>query len=221
MTERHTAICGRHVLCSIALFIALQYASDAHAQLTRPIGLYVTDARLTYVRLKEDPSVAAAIGVQPINLPTRGLGFVVGAHLYPLRGRRMALGVGAEFLAARDKRTLASADDAERAPTVETRMSSFAPQVSINFGKRDGYSYISGGIGSAKFTAEQIDQPVGEGSGARTINYGGGARWFTNKHLAVSVDLRFYSIAAQPATTTRPAYPKVKVMVISGGIAFR
>lgn len=222
MTERRSTIwSGPRVLCAILFITAAQYASEAHAQLTRPIGLYVADARLTYVRLKEDPGVAAAIGVQPMNLPTRGLGFVVGAHLYPLRGKGMALGVGAEYLAARDKRTLASAEDAERLPTVETRMSSFAPQVSINFGKRDGYSYISGGIGSAKFTAEQVDEPVGEGSGAKTMNYGGGARWFINKHLAVSVDLRFYSIAAQPATTTRPGYPKAKVMVISGGIALR
>jgi hypothetical protein len=37
----------------------------------------------------------------------------------------------------------------------------------------------------------------------------------------VSIDLRFYSIAAQPETVTRPAFPKTKMMVISGGIAFR
>jgi len=212
---------GHRVFCGILFLVAAQYASDAHAQLAKPIGWYVVDARLTYVRLKEDPGVAAAIGVQPVNLPTRGLGFLVGAHVYPLRGKGMALGVGAEWLSARDRRTLASAEDRELAPTVETHVSSFAPQVSINFGKRDGWSYISGGVGSAKFTAERVDDPVTEGSRAKTINYGGGARWFTNKHLAVSVDLRFYSIAAQPAGTGRPAYPKVKVMVISGGIAVR
>jgi hypothetical protein len=53
------------------------------------------------------------------------------------------------------------------------------------------------------------------------LNYGGGARWFTNRHLAVSVDLRFYSIGEQPAAAGRPAFPKTKIMVISGGIAVR
>jgi hypothetical protein len=212
----------RRVLCSTVFLTVIQYTADAQAQLAQPIGRYVADARITLARFKEDPGVATAIGVQPVNLPTRGLGIVVGAHLYPLRGRRVALGLGAEYLMARDHRSLPTPEDAEEeGPTVETRFSSLAPQLSLNFGKRDGFSYISGGIGSASFTAERIDEPVGEGSRARTINYGGGARWFTNKHLAVSVDLRFYSVAAQPATLTRPAFPKIKMMVISGGIGFR
>jgi hypothetical protein len=210
-------------VASATVFVAIvQCATDAQAQLAQPIGRYVADARITLARFKEDPGIASAIGVQPVNLPTRGLGMVVGAHVYPLRGRRVALGVGAEYLMARDHRSLPTPEGAEeKGPTVETRFSSFAPQLSLNFGKRDGFSYISGGIGSAKFTAERGDDPVGEGSRSRTINYGGGARWFTSKHLAVSVDLRFYSSAAQPATLTRPAFPKSRMMVISGGIAFR
>jgi hypothetical protein len=212
----------RRVLCGVAFLAVVAHAADVHAQLAQPIGRYVADARVTLARFKEDPGVAAAIGVQPVNLPTRGLGIVAGAHLYLLRGKRVALGIGAEFLAARDHRTLQTPDVAEEeGPTVETRFSSFAPQLSLNFGKRDGWSYISGGIGSATFTAERIDEPIGEGSRSSTINYGGGARWFTNKHLAVSVDLRFYSVAAQPGTAARPAFPKVKMMVISGGIALR
>jgi hypothetical protein len=226
MIERPAAISVSHRLfCGLVFLIGAQYANDAHAQLRQPIGHYVADARITFARFKEDPGIAAAIGVQPANLPTRGLGIVVGAHWYALRGNRVVLGLGAEFLSARDHRTLPSArqdeEDGQDAPTVETRMSSFAPQLSLNFGKRDGWSYISGGMGLASFTAERVDEPVSEGSGARTINYGGGARWFTNKHVAVSIDLRFYSIAAQPETVTRPAFPKTKMMVISGGIAFR
>jgi hypothetical protein len=91
----------------------------------------------------------------------------------------------------------------------------------LNFGRRNGWSYISGGIGSATFTAQRLDDLLGGGSRVRAINYGGGARWFTNRHLAVSVDLRFYSIDPQPATIDRPAFPKNRMMVISGGIALR
>jgi hypothetical protein len=222
MIERRGAMYPRRrLLCGLVFVIAALQANELRAQLREPIGRYVADARMTLARFKEDPGVAAAIGVRPVNLPTRGLGIVVGAHLYPLRGRRVALGIGAEFLSARDRRTLPTAEDEEEGPTVETRLSSFSPQLSLNFGKRDGWSYISGGIGSALFTAERIDEPVGGGSRAKTINYGGGARWFTNKHLAVSVDLRFYSIAAQPGTATRPPFPKSRMMVISGGVALR
>jgi hypothetical protein len=194
----------------------------ASAQLDEPIGPYVADARLAWARFKEDAAVASAIGVTPTNLPTRGLGLVVGAHWYPLRGSRLALGVGAEFFSARDSRTLEpTTEDGEEGPTVETTMSALTPQVSLNFGKKDGWSYISGGLGTASFTAQRLDALVGSGSRVSSFNYGGGARWFTNRHLAVSVDLRFYTVSEQSATTTRPAFPKTKTMVISGGIGFR
>jgi hypothetical protein len=197
-------------------------AGTAFAQVKEPIGPYVADARLTFARFKEDPGIAAAIGVRSTNLPTRGLGFVFGAHWYPLRRGSLALGIGGEFIAAQDTRTLAPAAEGEpEGPTVETTLRSLSPQISLNFGKKDGWSYISGGMGSSTFTVQRIDQPLGEGAQARTINYGGGARWFTNKRLAVSVDLRFYSVAAQPFASGRPALPKSKMMVISGGIGVR
>jgi hypothetical protein len=160
-------------------------------------------------------------------MPTRGFGLVLGAHWYPLRLGRVTLGLGAEVMAARDSRSLEPPEDdegnedGEEGPTVQTRMSSFSPQVSLNFGKKDGWSYISVGLGPAGLTAERVDDPIGEGSRVRTLNYGGGARWFTTKRLAVSVDLRFYSIGEQPAAPGRPAFPKTKIMVISGGIALR
>ena len=210
------------MIATAAAAMSVMFAHPSDAQVNERIKPFVADARLTWVRFKEDAGIASAIGVTPDNLPTRGLGFVLGAHWYPLRGSQVALGIGGEFLRAKDTRTLDPAtEDGEEGPTVETSLFSLAPQVSLNFGKKDGWSYISGGIGSAIFTAERIDRPVGDGSRVSTINYGGGARWFTNKHLAVSVDLRFYSVSAQPATLTRPAYPKSKMMVISGGIALR
>lgn len=207
-----------------ALMLAASAASEgiAFAQIDEPIGRYVADARITWVRFKEDPAIGSVIGVLPTNLPTRGLGLVVGAHLYPLRGARVALGIGGEFLTSQDTRTVQPAtEDGEVGPTVETTFSSLSPQLSLNFGRRNGWSYISGGMGSASFTAQRLDDLIGEGPRVRTINYGGGARWFTNRHLAVSVDLRFYSVSAQPGTATRPPFPKVRMMVISGGIALR
>ena len=202
--------------------MCLTAADTSHAQVNERIQPFVADVRLTLARFKADAGIASAIGVTTDNLPTRGLGIVLGAHWYPLRGSKVTLGIGGEFLRAKDTRTLEPVTEgAAEGPTVETRLSSVAPQVSLNFGRKDGWSYISGGIGSASLAAERMDRPVGAGSRARTINYGGGARWFTNTHLAVSIDLRFYSVAAQPATTTRPGYPQSKMMVISGGIGLR
>ena len=210
------------LVASAAIATSLTFARPCNAQGDERIKPLVADARLTLARFKEDGGIADAIGVTPMNLPTRGLGFGVGAHWYPLRGSKVALGVGGELLRARDSRTLdPETEDGPEGPTVETRLFSIAPQVSLNFGRRDGWSYISGGIGSAILTAERVDRPVGDGSRVKTINYGGGARWFTNQHIAVSVDLRFYSVGTQSATLTRPAYPKSKMMVISGGIALR
>jgi len=210
------------MIATAVVATSVMFARPSAAQVSERIKPFVADARITWVRFKEDAGIASAIAVSPANLPTRGFGFLLGAHWYPLRGSQVALGVGGEFLRAKDSRTLEpTTEGGAEGPTVETRFSSLAPQVSLNFGRKDGWSYISGGIGSAILTAERTDQPVGDGSRVRTINYGGGARWFTNKHLAVSVDLRFYSVGTQPATPTRPAYPKSKMMVISGGIAFR
>jgi hypothetical protein len=217
-----TSTAGTRWICITTLAVVVLSGSVASAQVEEPIGRYVADARGTWVRLKGDSAVASAIGVNATNLPTRALGLAFGAHVYPIRGRRMAFGIGGEYLTARGSRTQEpTTEGGAQGPTVETTVSSLAPQVSLNFGRRDGWSYISGGIGSASFTAQRLDRAVGEGSRVRAINYGGGARWFTNRRLAVSVDLRFYSIAAQPATSTRPAFPKSRMMVISGGIAVR
>jgi hypothetical protein len=99
---------------------------------------------------------------------------------------------------------------------------SASPQLSLNFGRENGWSYISGGVGVAGFTSEVVERPLADATARpRAINYGGGARWFTKKHLAVSVDLRFYAIDAQPPEIARPAFPAMRLMVISAGVAFR
>ena len=103
-----------------------------------------------------------------------------------------------------------------------TRLTAVSPQVSLNFGKRDGWSYLSGGIGWANFTTELQDDPFEDPeSSPRAINYGGGARWFAKKRVAFSLDLRFYAISPQPATLLRPGFARVTVMVFSAGVSLR
>ena len=211
-------------LVSLALcwgaFTAAASAQDVPAE-KLPIARYVVDARVDFPKFKQDAAIANAIGAGVLNLPTRGFGVVAGAHWYPLRVGIMTLGVGGEWVAARRSHTLNTGTKTTPLDvTVNTRFSTLAPQISFNFGSRNGYSYISGGIGTANFTSERKDKPVPDPeSGSKTINYGGGARWFAKKHLAVSMDVRFYAINPQLATATRPGYPRMTLVAMSGGIA--
>ena len=188
------------------------------------IAPFVVDARIALPRFKTSASVAESLGVAEGDLPERGMGLVVGAHVYPVRGRIVALGLGGELLLrARGSSTVPPAVvGGADGPTVVTRMSAVSPQVSLNFGRRNGYSYLSGGIGWGSFTTELEDSPVGDAeSNPRVITYGGGARWFTHKHLAFSLDLRFYKMSAQELAVARPAYPASTMMVFSAGISTR
>lgn len=218
---------------TLAIIVLLSGATRARAQAaapppsddpdTQPIPRFVVDARGVFPRFKQNPAIAEGINVTAANLPTHGLGLVIGAHWYPLHMGRVTLGVGGELLRTRASRTLQPAtSDAKPGPTVKTRLSALSPQVSFNFGKQNGWSYISGGIGRATFTTEREDAPLpAAGSGSKTINYGGGARWFARKHLALSLDLRFYTINPQDASAGRPAVPRMTLVMLSAGASFK
>ena len=212
-------------LAIVAVITALPAAAAAQEVPPEnlPIGRYVADARVSFPGLKQDPATATAIGATVANLPTRIWGLVVGAHWYPVRMGIVTLGLGGEIAAAGRGRTLNTGTETNRRDvTVSSRFSAISPQVSFNFGARDGYSYISGGIGWSTFTAERQDQPLPDPeSRIKTINYGGGARWFAKKHLAVSMDLRFYAVNPQLPTTSRPGFPRMTLMAFSVGAAIR
>jgi hypothetical protein len=204
-----------------------------------PIGRFVLDARAVVPFFKKDPGVAAALEAEPGDLPGRGLGLSVGGHVYLLRGKPVTVGLGADLLlGARSRHTVEpQTEDGPGGPTFITRMTAITPQLSLNFGRREGWSYVSGGIGWSTLSIERDDQPYDDSPArARTINYGGGARWFAKKHLAFSLDFRFHRIAAQEATTGefrlvpvdeplpltgRPAMPATRLVVLSLGISVR
>jgi hypothetical protein len=196
---------------------------SARAQTPQPLPRVVADARGTLARLKGDAPVGQALGVPPGDLPTRGLGLTAGVHWYPLRVRRITVGLGGDLLWARDTRTgEPSGTPPIEAPTVTTRLSAISPALSLNFGSGRGWSYISGGLGWATLTSERADRPYADDAErARTTHYGGGARWFDRRHLAYTFDVRFYTIAEQPPVGTRPAYPRGRFMVLSAGVAFK
>lgn len=223
-----------------ALLLLTPGASPAAAQTTdpdrRPIGRFAVDARGVFARYTDDPGLAAFLGVPRENLVKRGLGVVVGAHVYPLRmGRHVALGFGAEMLVSRGSKTLTPEGDDEdedsvEGPTVDARLSAVSPQLSLNFGGRDGWSYLSGGIGWTKFSSEVERATTGPSAPATpadatprtsTINYGGGARWFMKPHVAFSFDVRFYAIRPQEGTATLPTLARRRLLMLSAGVSFK
>ena len=214
-------------LCVLIGSLIIASARVAIAQETQPedlpIGRYVADVRFNFPKFKQDPNVASSLGVATDNLPTRGLGLVVGAHFYPLRLGIVTFGIGGEISKASRGRTTNTGTDAAPVEVgVNTRFSAVSPQISFNFGARDGYSYISGGIGWSTFTTENVAHPLPDPeSSTKTINYGGGARWFARKHLAFNFDVRFYAVNPQLATATRPGYPRMTILSLCGGISVR
>jgi hypothetical protein len=188
-----------------------------------PIGRFAADARIALPRFPEDAATATALGVTAENLPSRGLGLAAGVTFYPAHLGRVALGVGGEWLLSRGSKALDPEEEGGvSGPTVTTRFSALSPQVSLNFGGRSGWSYVSGGIGWVTYTTELDDAPVADAIGhTRAINYGGGARWFAKEHVAFTFDLRFYRIDPQEATAGRPAYGGSRMMVFSAGISLK
>ena len=88
---------------------------------------------------------------------------------------------------------------------IVANLSTVSPQVSFNFGTASGWSYLSAGLGRAWMTTRFEDDesdPVSADSGSLSAtNYGGGARWFLARRLAVGFDARFHRMSGPPKTS--------------------
>ena len=196
-------------------------------------GPYVIDVRGTTVSLPQDPSVFPPVPASTA-VPSRGWGLDAGAHVYLMQLGAARLGVGGILVRARGtaapKPPATTSGSAAAAPAttpaVAALWTSVAPQVSINFGSRAGWSYLSAGIGRATITTRTSAFGTSPGtparlldSGARSsINFGGGARWFTGAHLAFSFDVRFNMMGAGGAET---ATPGATLIAASVGMSLR
>ncbi len=214
----------RRIAC--AWLIGLACAAPAAAQQQdQPIGRFVADIRGVYGRHKVEPSVATDLGVVAGNLPGRSWGLAGGAHVYFWHTKHMTVGAGGETVWARGSRTPAIANaDGTTSPGITVRRHFFTivPELSLNFGHRNGWSYISGGMfGTSTAFLDRTDQPASAVPRRSTLSYGGGARWFTNERIAFAVDFHWYSVAEMPAGLTYVAAPRTTLLILSGGIAIR
>jgi hypothetical protein len=228
------AVPGIRIPVFVALLVMLVgslAARPAHAQDPPPrIGPFVIDLHGTVPRFpSDDLLLARSRGMTLAELPGSGLGLQVGAHLYLLRWRAITFGVGGEFAASRARQTPAAlsaeaiAAGLLPARAAEERFTTIAPQLSFNFGTGHGWSYISGGLGQSTWSIVPEGQEgyPPDADRLKTINYGGGARWFAKPHLAFSFDVRFYAINPGSPFGPLPGTPRTRLLVIGAGVSVK
>jgi len=205
-----------------ALLLTFGLGSIVHAQEASPrIGPWVVDLRGSFPKFPaEDENLALSRGItNSATLPGLGIGIDIGAHVYVLKWKAVTFGLGAELMKGRSR---SSPLPDTGAPVTET-LTTFAPQLSLNFGSGTGWSYISGGIGSSVWSVipDGAEKNPADDERLYTVNYGGGARWFAKKHLAVSLDVRLWAINPGTGFLGYPPSPRTTLLVISGGIAVK
>jgi hypothetical protein len=184
------------------------------------IGPFVLDGRGTVPAFPRDQELAASRGLATSELPGPGIGVDAGAHFYLLTWKAVTFGLGAQLTLGRSH---AGGDEATLLRAVTERFISFTPQLSLNFGTGNGWSYLSGGIGSARMSIV----PDGEAeapadlTAVRTVNYGGGARWFIRPRLAFTLDVRFHQLDPGPPVSDLPGTPRLTFMVFGAGVSFK
>ena len=216
----------------LGVAIACTFATPAAAQLPRPLPVAAFDIRGFYSKLGQDPVTATDLGLKPEDLPARGLGGVAALTFYPVRGKSMALGIGGEGLLARGHGDLADDEDVSGGTSqggtsilsdpIDQRLRGLAVAVSLNFGHRDGWSYVSAGLGPMTFaTYRGGTAPPESPLVSNTLNFGGGARWFMKRHVAFCFDVRFYQTRPEIKTTYYPRRQRTKLLIMSAGMSLK
>jgi len=143
-------------------------------------------------------------------------------HIYPFRWRAITFGIGGEVAGSRSRFTPPD-DSSVDLQSTEEKFLSAAPQLSFNFGNGHGWSYLSGGIGVSQWSLipDGREPYPGDTERLKTINYGGGARWFPRRHLAFSFDVRFYAINPGTGYLGHPGSPRTTLLIIGAGVSLK
>jgi hypothetical protein len=200
----------------------------ARAQSLAPkIPRVVMDVRVMRPNFKPTAIQAGVFGYAADSLPSTARGVAVAGHWYPGKWKTVTFGVGVEALVAKGTSTPTYALGAATGDAAQTVWKSAAPQVSLNFGTGEGWSYLSAGYGVSTFMISSDIYPAPDRAPKRgTVNVGGGARWFFNHHMAFTLDLRFYkmgvSTTAQSSAVAEAASgASSKRFIVSAGTSFR
>lgn len=165
-----------------------------------PVGPFVFDLRGVMAGLPTARGWTPTLPVTTV-VPSRGFGLEVGAHAYLVHWGPARVGLGGALAVARGTADAA----APGIPDVATRSITLAPQLSVNFGHRLGWSYLSAGYGAARITSVSSalgDVPATTAAPGWTgaVNIGGGARWFLTERIGAGFDARWHVLSSrQPA----------------------
>jgi hypothetical protein len=214
---------------ALLVILVLCAAPPARAQDPPPkIGPFAVDFHATVPKYPTSPLLAASHDVVAAELPGHGLGVQVGAQVYFFRFRAVTFGIGGEYAASRARQTPPESQSSDPSSGTTLRnteeiFKSAGAALSFNFGTGNGWSYISGGVGKSTWSIipEGRDAFPSDLAQLKTINYGGGARWFAKKHVAFSFDVRFYAINPGPASVDFPGSPRTTLMVIGAGVSVK
>jgi hypothetical protein len=170
----------RRLSLVFTLIVLAAATANAQSLTPGPPGPFVFDIRGATTNLPSDMGLFEGLPTEAV-VPARGFGGSAGAHVYAFRLGPGRLGLGVDVLYARG-----STDDAI------SSMTSIDPQISLNFGTTNGWSTLSAGVGVTRISGDpgEVSERV------RSINWGGGARWFLNPHFGVGFDIRIHHLAA-------------------------
>ena len=210
----------------ILLFIVAAAVPSGAQEPPPRIPLYVIDVHATLPRFPIEQALVDSRGLDSLaELPGAGLGVQVGAHVYPVRWRFVTFGIGGEVSVNRASVQPPQPPDSSAVlQNTEEKFLSASPQLSFNFGSGHGWSYISGGLGVSQWSLipEGRDEPFPSDTELlKTLNYGGGARWFAKTHVAFSFDIRYYAISAGPPYLGHPGSPQTTLLIIAAGISLK
>lgn len=211
--------------------LAVLVSLPASAQTSERLPWFALDAHGAWVSL---PTAEGWVPPVPATtpLPGRAWGIAGGATVYPLKTGLVTWGVGLSMHTGKStsdplmSAETATTPSAPTTTTVTTQITSMLPQISMNFGHKLGWSYLSAGYGRSKVVSSSAAfgttpaQTVPEAwNGA--INFGGGARWFMKPHLGAGFDVRFTKLGSRAATDVLPAAKRTQMVTISVGISIQ
>jgi hypothetical protein len=231
------------VVCLLWLGVCSGAPAAAQIAAPGPPGPYVVDVRGAITAIPRDAAIFPAVPTGT-RIPSLGTGVEIGAHVYPIRLGQMRLGIGASALRVRgtsspetpdpeSASTSSATSTVATGPDVDATFTTIAPQLSLNFGSAQGWSYLSAGVGRAHLTTGTSAFGGGQSgvaaaaaqsldSGTRSsINVGGGARWFVKTHLAFSFDVRLHLVSAGNTEASASAAPRMTLFVASVGVGLR
>jgi hypothetical protein len=219
-------------LSKAAVLFILLATAPAAAQTRERLPWFTVDAHAATVGLPQAEGWVPTVSGDT-ELPGRNWGLSTGATVYPLRLGLITFGAGASVIMGKgsgDSLTIASGSGSNATtritPVVHTGITSLVPQLSLNFGRKQGWSYLSAGLGVSKVTsrADAVGQTPAIAVPAAwnsALNFGGGARWFMKPHLGAGFDVRFVKLASRSATATLPSAKRTQLWNISAGISIQ